>query len=272
MHEDYWQLETKPFEPVCERGTFYPHESHAGALLKLRYALENRRDAALLVGPSGVGKTLLVRLLREELTDEFQPFVHLVFPQMSSRDLLIYLADQLGAPASEPPRLSVEESVSRVEHCLVRNASEGRHAVVVIDEAHLLEDCGALETLRLLLNFNDQRPVFTLLLIGEPALLSAVARLPSLEERLAVKSLVRSFTLGETAQYVKHRLEASGATREIFTPQALEALHYASAGIPRRINRLGDLALLVGFAEGLPTIDAEQIESISNELVAVGAE
>ena len=272
MHEEYWQLETKPFEPVFERGMFYPHESHTGALLKLRYALENRRDAALLVGPSGVGKTLLVRLLRDELPDEFQPIVHLVFPQMSSRDLLVYLADQLGAPAAESPRFSVEESVIRLQHFLQKNASAGRHAVVIVDEAHLLEDCGALETLRLLLNFNDERPVLTLVLLGEPALLSAVSRLPSLEERLAVKSLLRSFTLAETAMYVRHRLEAAGATREIFTPQALEALHYATQGVPRRINRLGDLALLVGFAEGLPAIEPEQIESISQELVAVGAE
>ncbi|MEX2171794.1 MAG: AAA family ATPase [Pirellulales bacterium] len=272
MHEEYWQLETKPFEPVFERGMFYPHESHTGALLKLRYALENRRDAALLVGPSGVGKTLLVRLLHDELPDEFRPVVHLVFPQMSSRDLLVYLADQLGAPAAESPRFSVEESVIRLQHFLQQNASAGRHAVVIVDEAHLLEDCGALETLRLLLNFNDERPILTVVLLGEPALLSAVSRLPSLEERLAVKSLLRSFTLAETAMYVRHRLQAAGATREIFTPQALEALHYATQGVPRRINRLGDLALLVGFAEGLPAIEAEQIESISQELVAVGAE
>ena len=272
MHEEYWQLETKPFEPIPEPAMCYPHEPQSGALLKLRYALENRRDGAMLVGPSGVGKTLLVRLLREEMPAEFQPMVHLIFPQMSSRDLLVYLADQLGAPTAESPRFTIEETVTRLQNCLRENAAAGRHAVVFVDEAHLLEDCGALETLRLLLNFNDEQPMLTLVLLGEPSLLSAVSRFSSLEERLAVKALLRSFTLAETAAYVKHRLEAAGATREIFTPQALEALHYATQGIPRRINRLGDLALLVGFAEGLPTIDAAQIESVSGELVTVGAE
>ena len=31
----------------------------------------------------------------------------------------------------------------RLETFLKENAGQGRHAIVVIDEAHLLEDCGA---------------------------------------------------------------------------------------------------------------------------------
>src|SRR3954453_13320402 len=104
MYLDYWQLTSKPFEPGASRTTFYPCESHDAALLKLRYAVENRRGAVLLAGPSGVGKTCLVQLFGSELATEFRPQVHVVFPQMSSRDLLVYLAEQLGAPAAESPR------------------------------------------------------------------------------------------------------------------------------------------------------------------------
>jgi general secretion pathway protein A len=199
--------------------------------------------------------------------------VHLVFPQMSSRDLLVYLAEQLGAPPADPPRHTVEESVRRLEFLLAQNAQQGRHAVVIIDEAHLLEDCGALETLRLLLNFEvGNQPTFTLILVGQMGLVSAIGRLPSLEERVAVKTLVRSFTADESAGYVHHRLEAAGATRDIFTPDAVEALHYLGHGIARQINRLGDLALLVGFADRLPQLTAHQIEAVSEELVTLAAE
>ena len=99
------------------------------------------------------------------------------------------------------------------------------------------------------------------------SLISAVGRLPSLEERVAVKALVRSFTLEETAAYVKHRLNTAGAAREIFTPDALEALHYLGHGVARQINRLADLALLVGYADELPQLGAQQIEAVSEELV-----
>lgn len=270
MYLDYWQLASKPFEPGTDRTHFFSSESHESALLKLRYAVENRRGAVLLAGPAGVGKTTLVQLFRSELAAEFQPQAHLVFPQMSSRDLLVYLAEQIGAPAAETPRHTIEESVRRLETTLRKNAEQGRHALVVVDEAHLLEDCGALETMRLLLNFEvGGGPALTLVLIGQMSLVSAVGRLPSLEERLAVKALLRSFTVEETATYVGHRLNAAGATREIFTPDALEALHYLGHGVARQINRLGDLALLVGYADELPRLTATQIEAVSEELVAI---
>jgi len=273
MYLNYWQLESRPFEPSADERSFFPCESHEAALLKLRYAVENRRGAGLVAGPAGVGKTLIVRRFSNELAESFRPKVHLVFPQMTSRDLLVYLAEQLGAPAADSPRFTVEESIRRLERFLEHNARQGRHAVVAIDEAHLLEDCGALETLRLLLNFEvSGQPTLTLLLLGQMSLLPAVGRLASLDERIAVKSLVRSFVADESADYVRHRLRAAGATREIFTPDAIEALHYLGHGTARQINRLGDLALVVGFADSLPRLTAKEIEAVSEELVAITAE
>jgi general secretion pathway protein A len=273
MYLNYWQLESKPFEPNADDGTFFPCETHEAALLKLRYAVENRRGAVLLAGPAGVGKTLLVRRFCATLDAFYVPRAHLVFPQMSSRDLLAYLAEQLGALPADPPRYTIDESIRRLEKLLEQNAEQCQHAVVVIDEAHLLEDCGALETLRLLLNFESAgQPALTLILVGQMSLVSAVGRLPSLEERLAVKSLVRSFTADETPQYVRHRLQAAGASRDIFTADALEALHYLGHGTARQINRLGDLALLVGYADSLPRLTAKEIEAVSEELVTISVE
>ncbi len=270
MYLNYWQLASKPFEPGTDRTNFFPCESHEAARLKLRYAIENRRGAVLLAGPAGVGKTTLLQLFANEATAEFRPYVHIVFPQMSSRELLAYLAEQLGAPPADSPRYTIEESVRRLETTLRHNNENGRHAVVVIDESHLLEDCGALETLRLLLNFEaGGSPMLTLVLIGQMNLISAIGRLPALEERIAVKALLRSFTLAETAAYVRHRLTAAGATREIFTPDALEALHYLGHGVARQINRLGDLALLVGYADELPRLTGKQIEAVCEELVTI---
>jgi general secretion pathway protein A len=96
--------------------------------------------------------------------------------------------------------------------------------------------------------------------------------MPALEARLGLKCLLRSFSLEETMSYVSHRMTAAGATHEIFTSEAMSLLHELTAGNPRRINRLCDLALLVGFAEEQVRINAHQIEAVSNELVTVTPE
>jgi general secretion pathway protein A len=64
-------------------------------------------------------------------------------------------------------------------------------------------------------------------------------------------------------------LQAAGAAREIFDEGALEAVHQLTLGVPRRINRLCDLALLIGFAEERSVLGREQVEAVAEELVAV---
>jgi general secretion pathway protein A len=61
----------------------------------------------------------------------------------------------------------------------------------------------------------------------------------------------------------------AGTSRAIFDDEALETIHRLSFGVPRRINRLADLALLIGYAEELTQIGAPQIEAVAEELVTV---
>lgn len=267
MYEAHWQLRVRPFEATIDGRTYYPSEIHQGALLRLRYAIENRLSAALLVGPSGIGKTLIAQQLAQQLPESLGPLVHIVFPQMPADQLLAFVAGELTGEFSAGTA-SIEHSVRRLRAALTDNAERGGHAVLVLDEAHLLRDPETLETLRLLLNFQHLgRPTCTLLLVGLPPLLSTLQRLPELDDRIDVKCLLPRFTLEQTMSYVSHRLHAAGATRHVFTTSALEALHDASRGVPRRINRLADLALLVGFAEELNVVGPAQIESVADELL-----
>lgn len=273
MYEHYWQIDRKPFENTSDPEFYYPAEPHQGALLKVRYAVESHRGAALLAGPAGIGKTMLVQQMRRQLSEAFRPFVHVVFPQMPADQLLSFLAGELGAVSGQEVGLGVDASVRAIERHLAENARQGQHAVVAIDEAHLLQDPQTLEAIRLLLNFEvDGRAAMTLLLVAQAALLPVLDRQPALEQRIDVKCLLRLLDLDETVSYVNHRLAAAGARRAIFEDDALEALFQLTHGAPRQINRLCDLALLIGFAEELPAIGAAQIESVCDELVTVSPE
>jgi type II secretory pathway predicted ATPase ExeA len=268
MYESFWQLDQKPFENIADPQFYFPGETHQAALLKLRYAVENRRGGALLCGAAGTGKTFLLTMLRESLAENCTPFIHLVYPQMSPAELLAYLADEFDGGGN--CGIAVHESVRRIQNSLHENVKKGRHAVVVIDEAHLLENSPMLETLRMLLNFGpDGQTGMTLLLVGQPGILPLLDRTPQLEERLGVKCMLRPLTANETGEYVNHRLQVAGATEPIVAAEAVPTLFELTRGIARQINRLCDLALLVGFAEEQRTLSAEHFEAVCRELVAV---
>lgn len=273
MYEEYWGLNKKPFDNVADASFYYPSEAHQGALLKLRYVLDHGRGAASLAGPAGVGKTVLIDTLFRQMPDSVHPRVHLVFPKMDSRSLLAFLAEEIAGPGESTGSATADASVRKLRNGLAENTRRGRHTLLAIDEAHLLCDHDTLETMRLLLNFQtDGRADLTLLLVGQPAFLAHLNRTPPLEERMGVKCLLRPFNEDESVSYICHRLTAANATRTLFDSDAMVAVHHASLGIARRINRICDLALLVAFADQLDAITAEQIESVTAELVTVAPE
>ncbi len=280
MYESHWKFSERPFENRTDSKFYYPAETHQAAMLKLHYAIENRRAAALLCGPGGMGKTLLIDALQRQLSDKFRPIQHVVFPAMNSGQLVRYLVDQVGTD-SKPTTAEHEHSTNRgmasdiiaFERFLRDNLAKERHAVIVVDEAHLLEQHELLEPLRLLLNLaaidSGGESAWTLVLVGQPTLLSHAERYHALDERLGVKCMLNRFLPEETTAYIQHRLRVVGADAEdVFDYAALERIHMLTQGIPRRINRLCDLALMVGYAEDRTLINSEVIDNVHSDLAS----
>jgi general secretion pathway protein A len=269
MYESHWGLNARPFDHRVDGAFYYPAEGHQAALVKLRYAFEHGCGAAL-AGASGVGKTLLLDSLERQLADRGYVFVRFAYPRLAPAELLAYLADELAEQAVDPNRniQSVDQCLRRVEAALKRLTSQQKRVVIAVDEAHSIDNPDTLETLRLLLGLEstDWRAP-ALMLVGQTQLLATLSRIPALEERLAAKCLLPAFCVEETAAYITHRLQAAGRISELFDASAAEAVHALTRGTPRRINRLCDLALMVGYAEERQTITAEQVEAVAEELV-----
>lgn len=278
MYLEHWNLERRPFENTLEPEFFFPSQTHQAALLKLRYLIENQKGAGVLVGPTGTGKTFVTRRLAQELSQQVGPWLNFVFPQMSADDLLTDVAIRLGgeSAAADWPTHSVlprSAALRIIEQSLDKCSRAGRHPVLVIDDAHLIDDPATMQTLELLLNFQQPpQRTFSLILLGDRLLLSRLSRMPRFDERLAVRAMLQSLSPDETARYIRFRLEVSGARKAIFDAEALAEIAELSDGIPRRINRLTDLALLVGYADGRNRLTASDVSAVSDELATVGVD
>jgi type II secretory pathway predicted ATPase ExeA len=258
LYEAHFGLSPRPFGDSTRPESYVAVPSHDAALRRLRYGLEHGRGPALLSGPPGTGKTLLARTLARDLNASA---THLVFPALPAAELLAYLADELNAP---PGPAGPAGSLRRVRRALQLSALRGRRPLLVVDEAHLIDDPATFEVLRLLLNFDaDGSPDLALLIVGDPDLPLALP--PSLADRLTARAVLGPLTRSESSAYVLGRLAAAGAREPLFDAPCLAGLHRAAEGVPRRLNRLADLALLIAFAEGLDRPDARAVEVAARE-------
>lgn len=266
MYLSYWKLNERPFQHDALPDYFFRGGSHQAAMLKLRYAIEHGLGAALLTGGVGYGKSYLMQTLAAELDEAHTPVIPLIFPQLSPPEFLAWLAVELGVPEEETAAGRLDQTLRHLENRLREFTQQKRSPTIVIDEAHTIESPALLQTLQMLLNYQQRGISFTLLFVGDRPLLSHISRWAPLDERIPIRAVLQPLSKHETAGYVKHRLAIAGRKEEVFDEAALTAIFELSGGVPRRINRLCDLALLVGYADQQPRLTAAEIEAVGEEL------
>lgn len=259
LYEDHFGLAERPFGETVAAEAYVPLPSRDAVLRRLRYGLEHGQGPALLFGPPGAGKTLAARRLALDLA---VPPIHMPFPAMPAGDFIVMLAEELGVHFSAPPPLSA--AIRQLRDRLSETAATGLRPLVIVDEAHLIRDPSIFETLRLLLNFATAGPPdLSLLLVGTAELVLNLP--PSLADRLTARCLLGPLSETESSIYLHGRLAAAGASQPHFTPDALAALHRAADGVPRRLNHLADLSLLIAYAEGDDQADARTVNIARRE-------
>ncbi len=267
MYEGYWKLKEKPFENVADSHFLYHSKKHDEALMRMLYAVEEKKGAAMLTGEYGSGKTVLVKEIMNRLEKQVDNYrtVLIINPAIPQLELLGEIIYQLGR--SIPVEMKKVELLRSLNDVLHKNMEEDRHVVVIIDEAQAIGKEEVFEELRLLLNLQmGEGFLLTLLLAGQPELGEKMKRLRQFEQRLSIKYHLSALNQEETKGYIHHRCKVAGAGRELFTDVACNLIYTGSGGIPREINNICDISLLLGAGRKVTQINEEIAKEMIEEL------
>jgi general secretion pathway protein A len=160
------------------------------------------------------------------------------------------------------------EFLLNLKNFLHKAYSARKKVLLIIDEAQRLNH-ELLEQIRLLSNIELQnRKLINIFFVGQNEFNEMLMedRNRAVRQRISVSYHIEPLTEAEVHHYVKHRLKIAGATREIFSKDAVREIFSFSAGYPRLINIVCDHALLTGYASGLKSIDKKVIQECEREL------
>jgi general secretion pathway protein A len=264
VFEGYWGLREKPFRKTPDPRYLFLNDTYEEALERLIFAVEEQ-ELALLTGEVGSGKTLLTRALADRVGDRCEVGM-ILNPRLSPRQFLRTTAREIGVAE---PRFHSNDLLEQIHDRLLEIDGQGRTALLIVDEAHLIPGKPTFEEIRLLTNFQlDDRNLVAIVLVGQPELRERLRHRAyrALTQRIGVSFVLVPLALEDARGYLTHRLAVAGGARALFTDEAVARLHAASGGIPRVLNQLATQALLEGMARGTARVDGSVAEAVTGEM------
>jgi general secretion pathway protein A len=267
MYLTFFGLNEKPFAITPDPRYLYLSERHAEALAHLLYGITEAGGFVQLTGEVGTGKTTIVRSLLAQ-TPKNAEIALILNPKMTAPEFLLTICEELGIGVPDSALGSLKDLVDILSRYLLRAHAGGKRVVLVVDEAQNLSP-DVLEQVRLLTNLEtNTQKLLQIILIGQPELRELLARneLRQLAQRITGRYHLSPLSQDETAAYVRHRLRVAGATTDIFTPGALNAVFRLSQGVPRVINVICDRALLGAYSLDRHHVTAPLVRNAAAEV------
>ena len=266
MYESHFGFKTRPFTATPNTECFFPTENTRRAFESVVSCIDRASGAALIVGGSGLGKSLLLQVIGSHFQQGYSVAILESASITSRRELLQSILFELGLPyrgmEEGELRLTLMDYLKPSDHC-------PNGLLLCVDEAHLLQT-KLLEELKMITNLvRDGRPRARLVLAGNATIEERLTdpKLESLNQRIATRAYLQPMSQNECWNYVgAHLARAGRQTQEVFDDNAVEAIHTATNGIPRLINQVCDHSFVLAIAEGQTRITKETINEAWSDI------
>lgn len=266
MYEEYFGLSKKPFQLSPDARFFYPSVEHTKALSFLQYGLSQGDGFIVITGSVGTGKTTLVQALVNDLDQSELSVATIVTSNLHEKDLLQMVANNFGVHVGDSSKATL---LKELEHNFIQQRKANRRVLLIVDEVQNLPD-DSVEELRMLSNFQfDGRPLMQIFLLGQQEFRGTLLSqgFEQLRQRVIATYHLNPLSKEESTTYIEHRLTVAGwQGHPQFSADAYAAIFRFCEGVPRRINNVCDRLLLYAFLEEISAIDADVVESVTEEI------
>jgi general secretion pathway protein A len=265
MYKSFFGLRANPFNVTPDPRYLFLTRHTQETLACLTYGIQFRKGFVLLTGEVGTGKTTLLHKLLTWLHGQRVATAFIFNSRLNVPQLFDYMMADFGIPCESGLKSQI---LLRLNHWLLDRYRAGQTAVLIIDEAQNLP-VEVLEEIRMLTNLETAtEKLLQIVLSGQPELENKLnlPELRQLRQRITLRCKTHPLTAEETKAYIAQRLRIAGGNgHAIFTPEALEAVHLHSRGIPRVIHLLCDHALISAFVDQQKQVGGATIDSIAQE-------
>ncbi len=265
MFQEFYGFTTMPFSRGPTTSKLFVSSGQEELKARLSY-LVRERGIGLITGEIGSGKSTALRAFVDGLDPTRYSVVYTANPLIGITGLYREVLSQLAEPV--PPFR--QQMVLSIRHCFDTLTNERKKTpVVIVDEAHLLEQ-RMLEELRLLLNVRmDSQAAAALVLVGHSELRRTL-RLSiheALWQRTSVRYHLRPLDLTETGGYIRHQVEVAGYRGPaLFSDGFIAKAYDYTKGIPRAINLVCSHALMAGCADQKQVLDELVLRQVIADL------
>lgn len=265
----HWQLLQRPFEATWDTRFFFGSQQHLEALNRMLYLVsETSMNLGLLTGEIGCGKTLTRSVFQTGLDPRVFRTAMVENSGFPLNDLLEAILLQLDPFSLQDLAPTKFARCERLREVLKQIADDGRHTVLLLDEAQDMP-AETLHEIRWLTNFNGNgRSMLTIILIGQPNLRPRVEMAPAINQRISLRFHLPPLNDEEVPAYLAHRMQAAGhPDGEVFTDEAAHVMFRTTRGTPREINRMAKLALEHAWLHGLLKVGMPSVDAVIHDLM-----
>ena len=265
MYESYYHFRAKPFQLSPDPSFFFSSKGHRRAMAYLEYGVHQGEGFIVITGEIGAGKTMLARTLARKLESQNLVMAQVVSTQLEADDIVRMVAAAFGLPHDD----NKASLLIKLEQFLLACHKQGKRTLLLVDEVQNLP-MRSVEELRMLSNFQfEEKPLLQSFLLGQPEFRRTLQS-PSLEQlwqRVIASCHLGPIVADETAAYIMHRMRMVGWRGDpSFSPDAIEAIHRNTGGIPRKINLLCDRILLMGRLDKKHEFTVKDVTEVNDEL------